>query len=381
MGKYQMLNLETENGNHIHLNNEVLKQYKDELLEFLNDEDYMKTLKFAKSVIMNQEIKSNNNIEGINDDLSIIDEIIKRKKSSLCLEDRKRIINLYKGYKYIFEHKNINKESLRQLYSILSDGILNEYDAKNMGDYYRNGPVYILKGICLTNDCFMGMDKDKIEYFMNQFFEFINSKDMEDSEIDIFIKSQVMHFYFVYIHPYFDVNGRTSRTVSMWYLLNNKNYPYVIFNRAISFAKSEYEKNIVKGRAYGDITLFLKYMLTSVEKELEKQYLIKQIIDKSGVNISSEENEMLEYLITIKGNTTVKDLAVMYNNYNMHQRPKVIFEEKILPLMDKSILVNKGYTKSFITSTMPNMNIGLNPDIIDVNPEKIKHLQIDRLIK
>ena len=112
-----------------------------------------------------------------------------------------------------------------------------------MGDYYRNGPVYILKGICLTNDCFMGMDKDKIEYFMNQFFEFINSKDMEDSEIDIFIKSQVMHFYFVYIHPYFDVNGRTSRTVSMWYLLNNKNYPYVIFNRAISFAKSEYEKN------------------------------------------------------------------------------------------------------------------------------------------
>ena len=381
MGKYQMLNLETENGNHIHLNNEVLKQYKDELLEFLNDEDYMKTLKFAKSVIMNQEIKSNNNIEGINDDLSIIDEIIKRKKSSLCLEDRKRIINLYKGYKYIFEHKNINKESLRQLYSILSDGILNEYDAKNMGDYYRNGPVYILKGICLTNDCFMGMDKDKIEYFMNQFFEFINSKDMEDSEIDIFIKSQVMHFYFVYIHPYFDVNGRTSRTVSMWYLLNNKNYPYVIFNRAISFAKSEYEKNIVKGRAYGDITLFLKYMLISVEKELEKQYLIKQIIDKSGVNISSEENEMLEYLITIKGNTTVKDLAVMYNNYNMHQRPKVIFEEKILPLMDKSILVNKGYTKSFITSTMPNMNIGLNPSIVDVNPEKIKHLQIDRLIK
>ena len=381
MGKYQMLNLETENGNHIHLNNEVLKQYKDELLEFLNDEDYMKTLKFAKSVIMNQEIKSNNNIEGINDDLSIIDEIIKRKKSSLCLEDRKRIINLYKGYKYIFEHKNINKESLRQLYSILSDGILNEYDSKNMGDYYRNGPVYILKGICLTNDCFMGMDKDKIEYFMNQFFEFINSKDMEDSEIDIFIKSQVMHFYFVYIHPYFDVNGRTSRTVSMWYLLNNKNYPYVIFNRAISFAKSEYEKNIVKGRAYGDITLFLKYMLTSVEKELEKQYLIKQIIDKSGVNISSEENEMLEYLITIKGNTTVKDLAVMYNNYNMHQRPKVIFEEKILPLMDKSILVNKGYTKSFITSTMPNMNIGLNPSIVDVNPEKIKHLQIDRLIK
>lgn len=381
MGKYQMLNLETENGNHIHLNNEVLKQYKDELLEFLNDEDYMKTLKFAKSVIMNQEIKSNNNIEGINDDLSIIDEIIKRKRSSLCLEDRKRIINLYKGYKYIFEHKNINKESLRQLYSILSDGILNEHDVKNMGDYYRNGPVYILKGICLTNDCFMGMDKDKIEYFMNQFFEFINSKDMEDSEIDIFIKSQVMHFYFVYIHPYFDVNGRTSRTVSMWYLLNNKNYPYVIFNRAISFAKSEYEKSIVKGRTYGDITLFLKYMLTSVEKELEKQYLIKQIIDKSGVNISSEENEMLEYLITIKGNTTVKDLAVMYNNYNMHQRSKTIFEEKILPLMDKSILVNKGYTKSFITSTMHNMNIGLNPAIVDVNPEKVKHLQIDKLIK
>ena len=72
---------------------------------------------------------------------------------------------------------------------------------------------------------------------MNQLFEFINNNELEETEINKFIKSQIMHFYFVYIHPYFDVNGRTSRTVAMWYLLNNKNYPYIIFNRAIEFNK------------------------------------------------------------------------------------------------------------------------------------------------
>ena len=49
-----------------------------------------------------------------------------------------------------------------------------------------------------------------------------------------------MHFYFVYIHPYFDVNGRTSRTLAMWYLLNEEAYPYIIFNRAINNNASNY---------------------------------------------------------------------------------------------------------------------------------------------
>mgnify|MGYP003296361204 FL=1 len=76
-----------------------------------------------------------------------------------------------------------------------------------------------------------------------------------------------MHFYFVYIHPYFDINGRTSRTVAMWYLLNNSIYPYIIFNRGINF-DSTYDKTIRECKDRYEITKFLKYMLINVKKEL-----------------------------------------------------------------------------------------------------------------
>lgn len=378
MGTFRELDLEFKNGKKIRLNEDYLAPFCEELLNFLDGEDYMKELSFAKKMMMSQELKSNNTIEGINDDLSVIDEVI-RKKSSISSQERKRIINLYHGYEYILTHKVIDKEHIRELYSILSDGILEVYDKQYMGDYYRTRPVYILKGNHLSDDMFMGMDASRLSYYMDQFFDYVNN-DNSHSEIDSFIKSQVMHFYFVYLHPYFDVNGRTSRTVAMWYLLNNGSYPYIIFNQAIAFAKRKYEQNIIKGRTGGDVTLFLKYMLVHVKKELEKEYLIHNISINSREELSKEDLQMINYLLTMNGNLTVKDLSTFYNNYNSPKKPSAIFEEKIMPLINKGIILNKGYTNGFITRDEHNMNIGINPVNVTIDRAKIKHLSLERFM-
>ena len=94
MANVTTLNLEMFNGRKVHINREYLQPYEEELLSFLEGQDYMQTLKFAKTMMMGQEIKSNNNIEGINDDLSVIDEVIKKRVLSLPEIQRKRIINL-----------------------------------------------------------------------------------------------------------------------------------------------------------------------------------------------------------------------------------------------------------------------------------------------
>lgn len=377
MAEFIRLNLETEEGSKIRINKDYIKPYEEEVLEILDGQDYMRKLPFARSMMISQELKANNVIEGIKDDLSIIDDVITQRKDNLTDAERKRIINLYHGYEYILTHKNINKESLRELYSKLSEGILDEYSIANMGEFYRKKPVYIIKGSRLDIEPFQGMKAEKVDYYMNQLFEFTNSDILEESEIDKFIKSQIMHFYFVYIHPYFDVNGRTSRTTSMWYLLNQQNYPYIIFNRAISFNKRKYEENIVKGRNFGDITLFIKYMLESVQKELEKEYIIHNLEENIDIPISKEERQILEYLLTMNGNSTVKDLTQFYNNYNEKKKSKQILE-KIKPLLENKIVINKGNTKSFITPTEPNIKIGLNRELIDIDESKIKHLSLDR---
>lgn len=373
-------NLETNQGTNIRINSEYLKPYKEELLEFIDGLDYMKTLKFARSMMISQEIKSNNVIEGIKDDLSIIDKVITQRKDDLSQTERQRIINLYHGYQYILTHKKIDKDTLKELYQLLSENILKPRDKIRMGEYYRTAPVYIIKGNRLDIEPYMGMNENKIEYHMNQLFDFINNDILEETEIDKFVKSQIMHFYFVYIHPYFDVNGRTSRTVAMWYLLNNKDYPYIIFNRAIAFNQKNYEPNIIKGRNYGDITLFIKYMLESVEQELEKEYIIHNIEKNTKEYLSKYDLQMLEYLLTMNGNITIKDLITIYNRYNSKDKLIKILEEKIYPLIDKKILIPKRYTKKYITSTIQNMEISLNPELIEFDRTKIKHLDINKYI-
>lgn len=364
----------------LNVNYQYLEPYKDDIMRFLDNDD-MRTLSFAKRAMMSQEIKANNTIEGINDDLSIIDEVIKNK-SSLSDREKKRIINLYHGYQYILTHKDINKETLRELYLLLSDEILGDYDKTSMGEYYRTKPVYILKGSSLNNDYYEGINPKQIDWYMNYFIDYINSDFLTGNEIDSFVKSQIMHFYFVHIHPYPDVNGRTSRTVAMWYLLNQESYPYVIFNRAISFSKSMYEKNLVITRDTDNITLFLKYMLKNTLLELEKEYVIGNIKRNSDANLTKVDLQMIEYLLTTNSNLTAKDLATTYNSYNDHRRINMIIDERIMPLVEieKNIFVRKNDTKGFIDGVRHNFNIGINKDLLDIKKEKIKYLKIDRYI-
>lgn len=360
------------------VNYRQLESYKDDIMRFLDNDD-MRTLSFAKRAMMSQEIKANNAIEGINDDLSIIDEVIKNK-SSFSDREKKRIINLYHGYQYILTHKDINKETLRELYLLLSDEILNDYDKTSMGEYYRTKPVYILKGSRINNGYYEGVDSKQINEYMNYYIDYINSDFLTDNEINCFIKSQIMHFYFVHIHPYPDVNGRTSRTVAMWYLLNNKSYPYVIFNRAISFSQSMYEKNLIITRETDNITSFLKYMLKNTLLELEKEYVIENIKRNSEANLTKVDLQMIEYLLTTNSNLTAKDLAVTYDSYNEHRRVNTIIDERIMPLVEKNIFVRKNDTKSFIDGTRHNFNISLNKELLDIKKEKMKYLKIDRYL-
>lgn len=370
--------LKLDNTRKLIVNYRHLEPYKDDIMRFLDDDD-MRTLSFAKRAMMSQEIKANNAIEGINDDLSIIDEVIKNK-SSFSDREKKRIINLYHGYQYILTHKDINKETLRELYLLLSDEILNDYDKTSMGEYYRTKPVYILKGSRINNGYYEGVDSKQINEYMNYYIDYINSDFLTDNEINCFIKSQIMHFYFVHIHPYPDVNGRTSRTVAMWYLLNNKSYPYVIFNRAISFSQSMYEKNLIITRETDNITSFLKYMLKNTLLELEKEYVIENIKRNSEANLTKVDLQMIEYLLTTNSNLTAKDLAVTYDSYNEHRRVNTIIDERIMPLVEKNIFVRKNDTKSFIDGTRHNFNISLNKELLDIKKEKMKYLKIDRYL-
>lgn len=348
---------------------------KNELEEFLEGEEELQSKGFVNRILFNQEIKANNAIEGINDDLLLIQEVIRNNMMINDEKKRKEIINLYNGYKYILTNSDIDKEHLRELYGILSDGLLCIEDIDRMGEYYRTAPVYILKKGRLDMELEQGIDYSLIDRYMDIYFKYVNEID-EGTITDSFIKSQVMHFYFVYIHPYFDVNGRTSRTLAMWYLLNNEAYPYIIFNRAINNNASNYDEAIMDTKNIANISFFIKYMMINVKKELEKELIIRDIRNNTNYDMSAMDYQALNYIITMRGEKNVLTFSSLYRRDNGYKKVCDIYLQVIRPLIDKGIL-------EVVRTTNKEMFMGYRNEVFRINPlkydrdnPKIKRLNI-----
>lgn len=368
------LNFET--GSLLYLDSDRINSLRSELEDFLKDEKDMNTLSFSKKVMLSQEIKNNNTIEGYLEDLSFIEQVIDNDDSIHDTEKKNRIINLYKGYKYILEGAEINKDSLHDLYSILSYNLLEEDDLKKMGPYYRNEDVFIH----FSERCDVAPDKGVspalVDSYMEKLFNYLNDDSSIDSMTDYYVKSQIAHFYFVYLHPYYDINGRTSRTVAMWYLLNNSAYPYIIFNRAIHNTKNEYYKEILKCKKNHNITSFISYLMLNAKKELEKEYVIQAIKSSTNEKLSGQDFYTLFNILSMNHEKTLKDFATFYNDKNDRKNVKDVHREMIEPLLDKDILVKIRDTSSKYDHKNNNFVFDINTKKLDLNREKIRRISI-----
>lgn len=354
---------------------EYFDDIKNELEDFLEGEEELQSREFVKKILFNQEIKANNAIEGINDDLLLILEVIKNNMMTSDEKKRKEIVNLYNGYKYILTNRDIDKEHLKELYGILSDGLLCKEDLDRMGEYYRTAPVYILKKGRLDMELAQGIDYSLIDRYMDIYFKYV--KEGNDGSItDTFIKSQIMHFYFVYIHPYFDVNGRTSRTLAMWYLLNEEAYPYIIFNRAINNNASNYDEAIADTKNNANISFFIKYMMINVKKELEKELIMRDIRNNTSYEMTAMDYQALNYILSMKGDKNVLTFSSLYRRDNGYKKVIDIYMQVIRPLIDKGIL-------EVVKTTGKDMFLGYRNEVFRINPmrydrdnPKIKRLDI-----
>lgn len=363
-GRREVLPLKTDSGRLFTINREYLSDLVRELETFLDGEDFMNNRTFSKKVLFTHEIKANNTVEGINDSVSLIEKVIEDAHQVSDEERRNRIINLYRGYRYILQGKDITEDNVHQLYEILSKDLLCSEDRARMGTMYRTAPVYILQGGRLDDTMDHGIDEAKVPDFMKVFFDYVNNGETFNSPTDYFIKSQIMHFYFVYIHPYFDINGRTSRTVAMWYLLNNDIFPYIIFNRGINF-DTTYDRTIKECKDRYEITKFLKYMLINVKKELEKEYVMHHLRVASGEKWNTLDYQTMEYVLSMNGNMTVLDFAALYNRFNDKKRVREIFETMLLPMIENGSLVVDRETKKEMFEGNKNLVLSLNRKRMD----------------
>ena len=229
------------------------------------------------------EVEGTLNIENIPTTHRHIAEIHKSEN----LTDQNDIIvkNMITAMKFIVENKPaFNKDNLRILYGILSKDCLSDELQLKKDAYYRDDKVYI--------GGFEGADWHIIDACMDSLFDFANDPQNIKEHEDLL--PYICHYYILYVHPYFDYNGRTARMVSFWlnYIHKITFAPYFI-SEAINESKSDYYRAITDTRnTNNDLTYFLGYILeTSIQysfiyKNLEE---IKNELAKTGDTLTSTE--------------------------------------------------------------------------------------------
>lgn len=205
-------------------------------------------------------------------------ENVRNTFSTPKTKDDKMVVNTVKGCNFAYRNV-IDEASIRTLWEIIVDEVC-ENESK-AGVLYRNGMVYIGSESRIIH---VPAKPENLSDMMKQLFSFL-----ENTDLDVILKAFVLHFYFVYLHPFCDGNGRTARVWTASYLYHHgyEKILYLPLSRTINENLSGYYGNLTdsewkyekQGQKYLDITPFVSYMLEIFEK-----CMITSILEENELN-------------------------------------------------------------------------------------------------
>ena len=118
---------------------------------------------------------------------------------------------------------------------------------------------YRTSGVRISGANFVPPNALKVDEFVSELIDFAN-----DSEVDILIRSAIFHHRFVWIHPFFDWNGRTARLLLNLILMKSGFPPAIILKND---RKKYYDAlNQANNQDYSKLVLLI---LQAVERTLD----------------------------------------------------------------------------------------------------------------
>lgn len=237
-------------------------------------------------------------------------------------DEESRIYGMKKGLDFIAEPENkITEENLHKLYMLSVGDFLESEDRLPKGSLYRNDAVFIVG----DKEYHKGIAHQLLPSYMAKLIGFANKKD----EISEPLKAAMLHFYFAYLHPYFDGNGRTARLFHLWYLVQ-QGFPstlFYAFSEHINSSKQAYynsflqiESNAkISGRL--DLTPFILYFNKNVYSKIESEgisedsFLVYKKALEQGT-ITEKERELWGFVLSAYGGNefSTKELERDFGN-------------------------------------------------------------------
>lgn len=195
-------------------NKKIIREIENKLnLIVMDDNDKKRKLKVKSKV---RSIHSSLAIEANSLSLESVESIVDNK---MVLGDRKeiqKVKNANELYEHINEYNWKNESDFLKAHTLMM-----KYFEDDNG-YYRNHGEEVKKG---NEVIYTAPQSILVPSLMKSLFNFITEN---EKEIHPLILSSIFHYYFVYIHPFSDGNGRMARFWVSLILTNwNSKFEYI----------------------------------------------------------------------------------------------------------------------------------------------------------
>lgn len=210
------------------------------------------------------ELRKKNRIKTIHSSLEIegntltieqITAIIENRRVIGPIKDILEVKNAITVYDNLDKLNPCNFDSFGEAHGILMEGLVES------AGKLRSKSVGIVKGSEVAH---IAPPSEMLKPLMNDLFDYLKN----DDDL-ILIKSCVFHYEMVFVHPFFDGNGRMGR---LWQTMILKDsYPvfeYLPIETLIKERQEQYYESLGKSDNTGESTLFIEFMLEIILESL-----------------------------------------------------------------------------------------------------------------
>lgn len=326
--------------------------------------------KFIDECIVD-ELQNTNEIEGVK---SSREEIV---RSVRALENNKKNKNSRFQSMIISYDKLINgklnpidsPQDIRKIYDYLLENEIDKEDLPD-GDIFRKDECSVLKKSGTQQVIHKGLyPESKIISAIENLIQFLNAED----DIPLLLKTLIGHYYFGYIHPFYDGNGRTSRFISSLYLKSSYS---LITSISISRGCNIYLKEYLdlfevtnKFNARGELNYFIKGFLNIIvstqnlmfEELSEKKSLLESISELISIDNRTKDKSDLEKNI----------LFILAQDKLFDSQPGLIAMQ-LAEILGVSIQTMRKTLNNLVEQKLVSFELG-RPKIFFINQEFIEN--------
>lgn len=256
-------------------------------------------------------IHSTLEIEGNTLNIEQVTAIIDNKRVLAPKKDIIEVKNAIKVYDSLQEFKYSSLPSFLKAHRRLMKGLI-KFPGK-----FRSTGAGIVKGSKLTH---LAPKATIVKSLMNDLFSYLKS-----DKDPLLIKSCVFHYELEFIHPFEDGNGRMGRLWQSVILKDlNPIFSYLPVESLIKQKQSEYYSVLAKSDKSGNSTLFIEFILETIDKALEEilqdrrtpltaEDRMNMFIKYIGGNAFSRK-DYLDFFKNISAPTASRDLKTSVEN-------------------------------------------------------------------